>query len=510
MTGDCFNTESLDAFIADLTAVGFEPVAGSGYPAWRGEIDPAFAGLTDASYMDVVIMPGWPFRPPALFVPGLSTNHATADGFVCMWQDGDGSLEWETFAGFLERVQSWCQHAKQGWRNDDLQADAYLNFRYKAPFVATFNLAALRVTPGSWGECHGIIDPQTSRVDVRPGPSRTANRRRGLWFHAGTLQAPPPRRLSEVSGHLSRQQRKGLQRARGGYDLILFCWDRNAIPNLLVLACRRIGDETEAYAMLPGPNDEPNLILRAGPDAPLLRVRKAAIFGAGALGGYVATSLAQSGLGSLDIVDGDRLLPGNVARHVAGHRCAGKFKATAVQSIVKDHAPWTEAAAYAEFPFTPDEIRPRIADADVVIDATGNAAFINALAMVAKDSGKPLVSGSLYRGGFIGRVRRQARPQDTPIHQRQASPQYPVIPSGNARAEFAIPETGCSAPVNNAPPASVIACASRIAQVAIDTLTGRFEYDDEVIDVYRPLAEPPFDRIGRAASDRPSAQASSD
>ena len=507
MNGDCFHTESLDAFTADLEAAGFTPITGYGRPAWRGAIHPAFAGLTAARCMDIVIAPGWPFRPPALFVQGLSTSHATADGFVCMWQDTDDSLEWTTVDGFMGRVPEWCQHARQGWRNEDLQADAYLNFQYKAPSVATFDLAALRVTSGSWGECHGVIDPQTGRVDIKPGPSRSKTYLRGLWFHAGTLQAPPPRRLSEVSGHLSRQQRRGLQRAIGEYDLILFCWDHNAIPNLLVLACRRIGDETEAYAMLPGPNDEPNLILRAGPDAPLLRVRKAAIFGAGALGGHIATSLAQSGLGSLDIVDGDRLLPGNVARHVAGHRCAGKFKATAVQSIVKDHAPWTEAAAYAEFPFTPDEIRPRIADADVVIDATGNAAFINALAMVAKDSGKPLVSGALYRGGFIGRVRRQARPQDTPIHQRQASPQYPVIPSGNARAEFAIPETGCSAPVNNAPPASVIACASRIAQVAIDTLTGRFEYDDEVIDVYRPLAEPPFDRIGQAAPNTSLAQA---
>ena len=63
------------------------------------------------------------------------------------------------------------------------------------------------------------------------------------------------------------------------------------------------------------------------------------------------------------------------------------------------------------------------------------------------------------------------------------------------------------APVNNAPPASVIACASRIAQVAIDTLTGRFEYDDEVIDVYRPLVEPPFDRIGQAAPNTSLAQA---
>lgn len=498
MNADHFHTESLELFTADLEADGFVAIAAYHRPAWRGAIDPAFGGLTDAAHMDIVIRPGWPFRPPMLFVPGLNTNHATADGFVCMWQDDDNSLEWTTAAGFLGRIPEWCEHARQGWQHDDLQADAYLNFGNKWPLVATFDLAELRVTADGWGECHGVVDPQTHRVDIRPGLSRFRNQLRGLWFHAGTLKAPPPRQLHEVLVHLSRPQRKGLQKAISRCDLLLFCWERNAAPNLLILACRNIDDRTEAYAMLPGPNDAPNLILRAGPDAPLLRTRKAALFGAGALGGYVATSLAQSGLGALDIVDPDFLLPGNVARHVAGHQHVGYAKAAAVQSIVADHAPWTQTAIHLEAPCTPAAIRQRIADADLVIDATGNAAFSDPLALVAKDSGKPLVSGALYRGGSIGRVRRQALSGDTPLNQRK-EPQYPFIPSGDASSEFATPETGCSAPVNNAPPASVTACASRIVQVAIDTLTNRFQYGDEVIDVYRPLDEPPFDRIGAIA-----------
>ena len=47
------------------------------------------------------------------------------------------------------------------------------------------------------------------------------------------------------------------------------------------------------------------------------------------------------------------------------------------------------------------------------------------------------------------------------------------------------------------PPASILACASLIAQVAIDVLMERFEFEDEVIDVYRSLPETPFDRVGR-------------
>ena len=42
-----------------------------------------------------------------------------------------------------------------------------------------------------------------------------------------------------------------------------------------------------------------------------------------------------------------------------------------------------------------------------------------------------------------------------------------------------------------------MACASLMVQVVLDVLTGRFESNDEVIDVYRRLADAPFDRTGR-------------
>ena len=58
-------------------------------------------------------------------------------------------------------------------------------------------------------------------------------------------------------------------------------------------------------------------------------------------------------------------------------------------------------------------------------------------------------------------------------------------------------QLGCSAPVNNAPPFAVQSCAALIVQVAIDALTERFEFEDEVIDVYRAVGESPFHRPGR-------------
>ena len=507
MTAEHFDSDSLDEFVAELTAHGFQPTTGYGCQAWRNAIHPEFAGLTDARYMDVAILPGWPLRPPALFVQGLTSNHLTPEGFVCLWRDGDVSAEWTTVDGYYARISEWCRRAKLGWEDDNLAADAYLNWYSKADCVATFDITALGVAPRGRGDCHGVFAKDRPCVAIRSGRSRDGEHLRGLWFHAGTVSVPP-RKLSEVSRHLSRKQRKELERelnkrqspeplaASGGCDFILFCWDRDGLTNMLALICSGTGAETEAHAMLLGPNDKPNLILRAGPDADTLRHCRATLFGAGALGGHTAAALAQSGVGHLDIVDGDLLLPGNVVRHIAGHNLVGVDKASAARAVIRDHAPLTEVSVYPSVEIAPTAIRKRIVDADIVVDTTGNAALAAALAMTAHAAGIPLVSGALYRGGCVARVRRQFLEDDKPLHLREESPLYPLIPRGESGDEFSTPETGCSAPVNNAPATSAMACASRIAQVVIDALTGRFEYGHEVIDVYRPLAEPPFDRIG--------------
>ena len=204
----------------------------------------------------------------------------------------------------------------------------------------------------------------------------------------------------------------------------------------------------------------------------------------------------KAGLGYLDIVDGDVLLPGNVVRHVAGHDQMGKAKTQAVHQVIENHAPWAEIREFLESPMTPGRVRELISDADIVVNTTGNDAFTDALAMVAKAMAKPLVSGALYRGGNVARVQRQVLGADTPIHLREEGEKYPLIP-GDDGNDFATPALGCSAPVNNAPPSSVMACASLIVQVTLDALTRRFELNDEVIDVYRSIPETPFDRIGR-------------
>lgn len=193
-----------------------------------------------------------------------------------MWQEDEASLEWTTVAGFFARIEEWRNNANRSWDNDDLEGDAYLNFNPKFPLIATFDLFNLRITNEGWGEVHGSVHPNSHKIDIRAERSSGSNHLRCLWFHVGPLNAPP-RQLYEVYKHLYRAQRKGLQRdlkqrsqpdllrRSGGCDLILFCWKRNSRTYLLALACRRIGKEVEAGALMPSPQDEQSLILRAGP-----------------------------------------------------------------------------------------------------------------------------------------------------------------------------------------------------------------------------------------------------
>ena len=163
-----FHLESLEQFTSELASAGFRLVTDSDPPRWTGEIHPAFAPLTEAKTMDVVIAPGWPFHPPGLFVQGLNTNHSMRSGLVCMWREGDPSLEWTTLGGLNARIEKWCDSAINGWENDLLNQDALLNFWPKDALVATFDLGALAVHERGWGEFSGVVNPEPFRLQIEP------------------------------------------------------------------------------------------------------------------------------------------------------------------------------------------------------------------------------------------------------------------------------------------------------------------------------------------------------
>ena len=71
----------------------------------------------------------------------------------------------------------------------------------------------------------------------------------------------------------------------------------------------------------------------------LLAEKKVGVIGLGSGGGFVALSLAMSGVTDFVLVDNDVLEPGNVTRHVADLRHVGQNKAAAVGELIRHRNP---------------------------------------------------------------------------------------------------------------------------------------------------------------------------
>jgi molybdopterin/thiamine biosynthesis adenylyltransferase len=277
-------------------------------------------------------------------------------------------------------------------------------------------------------------------------------------------------------------------------EFAALAWGSIGALDILVLRARRDAELVSYASMEPAPSDGRTLLLRAGPDARILSGKKVVILGCGAIGSHLAVLLAECGLGSEHLVDGERLRPGNVVRHRVGTWAVGSFKVVATAVEVHAHAPWTSVTTLSQSVSAPDDIRKAFAGRDLIVDTTGNWGFQQQTARLAAEGGKPLVMAALYRGGSIARVRRQAA-NDPFIWERIGDPYY-LIPRDESAQDFTL-ETGCSSPVSNAPPSSVGAIAGLSAQVVVDYLSGRRTYPHELVDVYQPISKPPFDRVGR-------------
>jgi molybdopterin/thiamine biosynthesis adenylyltransferase len=492
----------LDAFRAELIAADFEPFGGDPR-RWQGPTDPALRPFTSAETMRISFQDGWPYRPPKLFVDGIDREHTVLDGELCLFQPGEHAIgEWSTLEAYRARIKRWAETAADGFRVEDDVLDPHLYFRPQLQGIATLELESIPLRRGEvgtgkltgrWTKGERVLALATGTA----GPSSLP----GRWYYNPGVSAPP-RDADGFREALANGQQANLTRrlhrvqVDGASAVFALLWDtRFEQRNCLIVLATPGEEEPQMHAIELAPSDEAMLLIRAGPDVAPLSEKKVVIFGAGAIGSQLASLLARAGTGAVRMVESDVLRPGNLVRHLAESNSVGFNKAVATEVAVHDVAPWSEFESILEKPWDLERLSQLISDAELAIDATGITSFAELLGKVAIEAEVPLLSAALFRGGFLGRVRRQVPGIDTPFDERHASEEFPLIPAGEEPESF---EAGCSARVNNASPVSVASIAATAASVAIDLLTERLEYEEELIDVYRPLPEPPFERIGRA------------
>lgn len=118
-----------------------------------------------------------------------------------------------------------------------------------------------------------------------------------------------------------------------------------------------------------------------------------AVFGIGGVGGHAAEALVRSGVGAIDIVDGDVVSESNINRQIiALHSTVGMSKTAAAAERFRDINP---EIILREFPFRFSEETAEkfdFSEYDYVIDAVDDVRAKVLLAVKCQESGTPLIS----------------------------------------------------------------------------------------------------------------------
>ncbi len=124
-----------------------------------------------------------------------------------------------------------------------------------------------------------------------------------------------------------------------------------------------------------------------------LKSSRVAVFGIGGVGGYTVEALARSGVGTLDLIDDDKVCLTNINRQIiATRKTVGKYKVDVAAERVAEIDPNIKVNTYKTFytPETADQFD--FSQYDYVVDAIDTVTGKIALVMNAKEAGVPIIS----------------------------------------------------------------------------------------------------------------------
>lgn len=124
-----------------------------------------------------------------------------------------------------------------------------------------------------------------------------------------------------------------------------------------------------------------------------LKKSRVAVFGIGGVGGYVVEALARSGVGTLDLIDHDKVSLTNLNRQIiATHSTIGRYKVDVAKERILDINPEAVVYPYKTF-FMPETVAEfNFYAYDYVVDAIDTVTGKIQLVMQADASHTPIIS----------------------------------------------------------------------------------------------------------------------
>ncbi|MGJ9372559.1 HesA/MoeB/ThiF family protein [Nesterenkonia sp. CF4.4] len=138
-----------------------------------------------------------------------------------------------------------------------------------------------------------------------------------------------------------------------------------------------------------------------------LRQSHVAVIGVGSIGSAAATSLADHGVGSLTLIDPDRLEFHNLVRHQLGRADVGKYKAPALADAIRQSHPTTSInATKDDVVWNTEAVRSALRDVDVVVGATDGVVPRRTIIHTARRLKKTVLLACVLMDGALGEIMR--------------------------------------------------------------------------------------------------------
>lgn len=120
---------------------------------------------------------------------------------------------------------------------------------------------------------------------------------------------------------------------------------------------------------------------------------RVAVFGVGGVGGHVVEALARSGVGTIDLIDNDRVCLSNINRQIiATFSSMGQYKVEVAKKRILDINPEAKVNIYKTFYLPENQAEFDFTQYDYVVDAIDTVTGKIALVMQAQEAGVPIIS----------------------------------------------------------------------------------------------------------------------
>ena len=124
-----------------------------------------------------------------------------------------------------------------------------------------------------------------------------------------------------------------------------------------------------------------------------LKNARVAVFGIGGVGGYTVEALARSGVGSIDLIDDDKVCLTNINRQIiASLKTVGKYKVEVMKERILDMNPKAQVTAHQCFYSAETADQFDFSNYDYIVDAIDTVSAKIELVLRAQEKNVPIIS----------------------------------------------------------------------------------------------------------------------